>query len=240
LLELLMVVGSIALLLSLLLPALSNARSLSKAVACASHLRQLGIATAAYTTDYKQRLAYIDSALWDPAYTTRQNWDADPSDTVQYPSSLIAVMTPYAPRLTQMTCPDAITGYPQNAPQVTYRIASADNIDAIPQARHELIKPDGTAEYEYPFKYFNGRPYRIETIEARVTSGFGGLPSIAWQIQPRCGEYYLARDFIDHKEGVVFLPHQNKANQLFIDLSVDIHRADGEGGHRFTDDRRGN
>jgi len=64
LVELLVVIGIIALLISLLLPALGRARDHANAVACGSNLRQAGLAFRMYGNDFKDSLPpYADGAV---------------------------------------------------------------------------------------------------------------------------------------------------------------------------------
>ena len=62
LVELLVVIGIIALLISILLPTLNRARASAKTAVCLSHLRSIGQATAIYTNDNQGTLPY---GFWD-------------------------------------------------------------------------------------------------------------------------------------------------------------------------------
>lgn len=61
LVELLVVIGIIALLIAILLPALSTARAQSRAVACTSNVRQLATALQMYANDFKVFIGYHSS-----------------------------------------------------------------------------------------------------------------------------------------------------------------------------------
>ena len=73
--ELLVVVGLIALLISLLMPALNRARAASNAVTCLSNLRQMGMAWSNYVTENHGRLPeYLWQTPANPDVAWRAYW----------------------------------------------------------------------------------------------------------------------------------------------------------------------
>lgn len=63
LVELLVVIGIIALLISILLPALSKARESARTLACLSNCRQLGMAVVMYTGTNHGRMPYVNTGI---------------------------------------------------------------------------------------------------------------------------------------------------------------------------------
>ena len=70
LVELLVVIGIIALLIAILLPALNKARTAAESVNCMSNLHQMGLAFAQYEGEHHFYLPYVNTGLGDAA----TNW----------------------------------------------------------------------------------------------------------------------------------------------------------------------
>lgn len=100
LVELLVVIGIIALLISILLPSLSRAREAAKGVMCLSQLRQIGIASATYTNEYN---GYLFPSWMDP------NGNGINGKPVASLTDMLARYLPTTLGQTVWVCPNAYT-----------------------------------------------------------------------------------------------------------------------------------
>lgn len=82
LIELLVVISIIALLLSILMPALAAVRQASQAVVCSTNLKTLGMSWSIYTTEFNDRLPMWGSWEWT-------------GESVGYGNSWTTIMKPY-------------------------------------------------------------------------------------------------------------------------------------------------
>ena len=119
LVELLVVIGIIALLISILLPALNRARQSAQSIKCLSNLRNVGLTSAMYTSDYK---GYLFPCFYDtfpplPRTTMKLIAEDVPPGQPKDPSILDRYLPNNGGR-SIWSCPSAVDGdvgqYPLN------------------------------------------------------------------------------------------------------------------------------
>ncbi len=185
LIEVLVVVAIIALLVSILLPALNRARDQGKSTQCLNNLRQIGTTMAYYATDSKD---YIPPFTYPITFRFKNNANT-------YPDPYWFQVLPWkylANQYKVVTCPaDNLdqarrigrTGFPElngGSPQITYSYAMNDT---IPTAKNETYRQmaaqgllrDSTVRYTPTFLPRLKRPgqtaYLIETLQHNLLAG---------------------------------------------------------------------
>ena len=220
LVELLVVIGIIALLISILLPALNRARASSRSVACQSNLRQLFLSVTLYQNAYKQ---YIPRPLWADPLT---GWD-DPTCWVNalpaimkqepFAASAYAPSNPQESRRSIFFCPEQIGLHDQS---VTY----AYNLQLL----RKFVLIPVPADPNGPIKPTMLRKRTFDPIS--YSPGMDTIPLImdgAWYPDASCYLPYRSRDFGGSPAGPgqfnmlpFSQPHLKGTNILFLDGHV--------------------
>jgi prepilin-type N-terminal cleavage/methylation domain-containing protein len=107
LIELLIVIAIIAILASMLLPALKNARESAKKIACTSNLKQLGTTVQMYANDFNGYFPNAQGGLANPGIFILNNLTVNILDAKRKDGTPCAWESDYSPTLKLLLCPSA-------------------------------------------------------------------------------------------------------------------------------------
>lgn len=219
LVELLVVIGIIAILSALLLPALSVAKERSLRTQCVNNLKQIGVAIELYSTDHANQLP---GPVWLGFYGEYDN-----QDFTRLPFYLATYMGLPAPSATPHDAP--LARCPSAAQH--WKPAAADTplmSNYVPLSYMAALEitnvTSGTVSR--PFGYpFTKPPYNVKTNEAPKHINDIYNPSLSWaltdvdQENGKPAAYYF--DFLPANPA-----HKTVRNELFFDWHVAAVRTD--------------
>lgn len=224
LIELLVVVAIIALLLSIMLPALGGARQQAQATKCAANLHQIGTAMYCYWTEWNGRVPYVVSPMTNgtgtassggvPGFGNKAFPDSavDPFDREHWPLSLPNILMPkYIGDSEKLfVCPSARVGWPRQGGRLryTYREASAN------QPNGPLLRPNEDTYLIETFGFLDGRILRDPRMKLT------GNPILDVQQEAMMRGTYL-RDLVERDGATIMGPHKGGINVINRRLQVE-------------------
>ena len=212
LIELLVVVSIIALLIAILLPALSNARDSGRTVSCASNMRQMQIANDVYATDFKEDYIYSGyqggGQITIDGVTVNRYWtiDEDYLNLMQFTDSQISnVLTGVSAAEiwgarwpTQFLCPQWVKAENPWLHELSYAHNNEQRNQNI--VRTKVVNPTGKVVFAESQNHF---------MRARQATNYGwGLYGETWG--PSQTKFHIT------------YRHSDRANFVYYDGHVDL------------------
>jgi prepilin-type N-terminal cleavage/methylation domain-containing protein/prepilin-type processing-associated H-X9-DG protein len=210
LIELLVVIAIIAIVASLLLPALARAKGSGKRSVCLSNLRQIGVGFSMYNADHGDRfpdrrdlkleLGFMPWTTWPPS-DPRSGWAA-------------ATLKKYVPDPGVWSCPALIASTLRDAPQCSQAISLETN---APVARYWLWRFDH-AEQDIPIDNFWGKTEEESVADLRIANNpQAGIPNGTCDVELAVDPYFprTIASISDAYRGRAV--HPNGRNRLFLD-----------------------
>ncbi len=195
LIELLVVIAIIAILASLLLPALSRAKDSAKATSCRSNLRQWGILWACYCNDSRDSLPTVPDAG-----DARSAWWNDMNGYEKPPANIL--MCPVA---TQTNHPIAPDGEPFGGINACFRFTSSDSLEAYENGQWSSY---GANVFMYNTRVdIEDRPAPYHWGKMSALTAPPQIPLMADMIWRGGGPWYPGEGQMDYNQGdITFEP----------------------------------
>lgn len=206
LVELLVVIGVIALLISVLMPALSKAREQAQVTKCLSNIRQLAVAWSMYANDHKGSLVWAETGsaeLVNPSFPkeARDGWVIDVPPGVGSPDVPVAntegsirkgLLWKYAPNAETYRCPSSFDMLNFRSYSISAHLNSAPSIFGANASKAPIITKISKAKNRLVF---------IEEYDTRSTMGFTANQGSFMQSYTYLATAWIDTPAIFHKKG---------------------------------------